>query len=162
MGWFHCPWLPCNLLARLWSLRLPVKQCIGKGPWRPAQSFTPSAAAAAVASVVSDSVWPHRRQSTMLPCSWDSPGKNTGVGCHFVIQCMKVKMKVKSLCHVWLFTTPWTAAHQAPPFMGLSRQENWSGLPLPSHSLDLPNSSLAPFPSLFLEEKVHDKYVTSF
>ncbi|XP_060259019.1 muscular LMNA-interacting protein isoform X14 [Ovis aries] len=34
---------------------------------------------------------PHRRQPTRLPCPWDSPGKNTGVGCHFPLQCMKVK-----------------------------------------------------------------------
>ena len=34
---------------------------------------------------------PHRRQSTRLPRPWDSPGKNTGVGCHFLLQCMKVK-----------------------------------------------------------------------
>ena len=33
----------------------------------------------------------HRRQPTRLPCPWDSPGKNTGVGCHFLLQCMKVK-----------------------------------------------------------------------
>ena len=44
-----------------------------------------------VASVVSDSVRPRRRQPTRLPCPWDSPGKNTGVGCHFLLQCMKVK-----------------------------------------------------------------------
>ena len=44
-----------------------------------------------VASVVSDSVRPHRRQPTRLPSPWDSPGKNTGVGCHFLPQCMKVK-----------------------------------------------------------------------
>ena len=44
-----------------------------------------------IASVVSDSVRPHRRQPTRLPCPWDSPGKNTGVGCHFLLQCMKVK-----------------------------------------------------------------------
>jgi len=40
---------------------------------------------------VSDSVRPHRRQPTRLPRPWDSPGKNTGVGCHFLLQCMKVK-----------------------------------------------------------------------
>ena len=34
---------------------------------------------------------PHRRQPVRLPCPWDSPGKNTGVGCHFLLQCMKVK-----------------------------------------------------------------------
>ena len=44
----------------------------------------------------------------------------------------KWKVKVKSLSHVQLLATPWTAAHQAPPSMGLSRQEYWSGVPLPS------------------------------
>ena len=44
-----------------------------------------------VASVVSDSVQPNRRQPTRLPHPWDSPGKNTGVGCHFLLQCRKVK-----------------------------------------------------------------------
>ena len=61
---------------------------------------------------------------------WDSPGKNTGVGCHFLLQCMKVK--VKSLSRVRLSATPWTAAYQAPPPMGFSRQDYWSGVPLPS------------------------------
>ena len=40
---------------------------------------------------MSDSVRPHRRQLTRLPRPWDPPGKNTGVGCHFLLQCMKVK-----------------------------------------------------------------------
>ena len=44
-----------------------------------------------VTSVMSDSVRPHRRQPTRLPRPWDSPGANTGVGCHFLLQCMKVK-----------------------------------------------------------------------
>ena len=44
-----------------------------------------------VASVVSDSVRPHRWRPTRLPHPWDSPGKNTGVGCHFLLQCMKGK-----------------------------------------------------------------------
>ena len=43
-----------------------------------------------------------------------------------------VKVKVKSLSRVQLFVTPWTTAYQAPPFMGFSRQECWSGLPFPS------------------------------
>ena len=141
---------------------------------------------------MSDSVWPHRRQPTRLPCPWDSPGNNTGVGCHFLLQCMKVKserevaqlcpilcdpidhqsvshsppvstvpgvlqartlewvaissssawkwkVKVKSLSRAWFLASPWTAAHQAPPSMGFSRQEYWSGVPLPS-----PRYSLAP------------------
>ena len=61
-------------------------------------------------------------------CPWDSPGKNTGVGCHFLLQCRKVK--VKSLRRVQPSATPWTAAHQAPPSMGFPRQGYWSGLPL--------------------------------
>ena len=49
---------------------------------------------------MSDSVRPHRRQPTRLPRPWDSPGKNTGVGCHFLLQCMKVKSEseVVQLC----------------------------------------------------------------
>ena len=44
----------------------------------------------------------------------------------------KWKVKVKSFSRVWLFKIPWTAAHQAPPSMGFSRQEHWNGVPLPS------------------------------
>ena len=70
---------------------------------------------------------PHRRQPTGLPRPWDSPGKNTGVGCHFLLQCMKARSKseVAQSC-------PTICDHQAPPSMGSSRQEYWSGVPLPS------------------------------
>ena len=51
--------------------------------------------------------------------------------------------EVKSLNHVWLFATPWTVAHQAPPSMGSSRQEYWSGLPFPSPG-DLPDPGIEP------------------
>ena len=44
----------------------------------------------------------------------------------------KWRVKVKSLSCVWLFATPWTVTYQAPPSMGFSRQEYWSGVPLPS------------------------------
>ena len=50
----------------------------------------------------------------------------------------KWKVKVKSLSHVRLFATPWIAAYQAPPSMGLSRQEYWGGVPLPSPIYTLP------------------------
>ena len=75
---------------------------------------------------------PHRRQPTRLPCPWDSPGKNTGVGCHFLLQCMRVKSESESLSRIQLLATPWTTAHQAPLSMGFSRQEYWSGVPMPS------------------------------
>ena len=55
----------------------------------------------------------------------------------------KWKVKVKSPSRVWLFATPWTAAHQAPPSMGFSRQEYWSGLPFPSPG-DLPDPGIEP------------------
>ena len=54
-----------------------------------------------------------------------------------------MKVKVKSLSRVRLFVTPWTVAHQAPPFMGFSRQEYWSGLPFPSPG-DLPDPGIKP------------------
>ena len=76
---------------------------------------------------MSDSV----QQPTRLPHPWDSPGKNTGVGCHFLLQCVKVKL----LSRVQLLATPWTAAHQVPVSMGFSRQEYWSGVSLPSPAL---------------------------
>ena len=81
---------------------------------------------------MSDSVQHHRQQSSSLPCPWDSPGKNTGVGCHFLLQCMKVKSESEVAQSCQLCATPRTAAPQAPPSMGFSRQEYWSGVPLPS------------------------------
>ena len=92
-----------------------------------------SAAAAAVAVAKSlqscPTVRPHKWQPIRLPSPWDSPGKNTGVGYHFLLQCRKWKVKVKSLSGVRPSATPWTAAFQASPSMGFSRQECWSGVP---------------------------------
>ena len=84
-----------------------------------------------VTSVVSDSVRPHRRQPTRLPHPWDSPGKDTGVGCRFLLQCMKVKSEREIAQSCLTLATPWTAAYQAPQSMGFSRQKYWSGVPLP-------------------------------
>ena len=140
---------------------------------------------------MSDSVRPQRRQPTRLPRPWDSPGKNTGVGCHFLLQCMIVESEsevtqssrtlsdpldcslpgssvhgifqarvlewgaiafsnihttiykidnclgptvilLSRFSRVRLLATPWTAACQNPLSMGFSRQEYWSGVPLPS------------------------------
>ena len=98
------PWL-CSI----WEVPL------GQEPWLKFSSksliLTPKAivqgltrsrhmAAAAAKSLQSNSVQPYRRQPTRLLHPWDSPGKNTGVGCHFLLQCMKVKSEseVAQLC----------------------------------------------------------------
>ena len=138
---------------------------------------------------MSDSLWPHRWQATRLLRLWDSPGKNTGVGCRFLLQCMhatslqlcptlcnpmdssppgssvhrilqarilewgavsfsnawKWKVKVKLLSRVQLLATRWTAAYQAPPSTGFSRQEYWSGVPSPSPPSEYNSKSCAQF-----------------
>ena len=58
---------------------------------RPKRRMFKKGCCCCVASVVSDSVRPHKPQPTRLPRPWDSPGKNTGVSCHFLLQCMKLK-----------------------------------------------------------------------
>ena len=55
-----------------------------------------------------------------LPRPWDSPGNNTGVGCHFRLQCMKVKSEREVAQSCPTLATPWTSAHQAPLSMGFS------------------------------------------
>ena len=95
-----------------------------------------------VASVVSDSVRPYRRQPTRLRRPWDSPGKNTGVGCHFLLQCMTVKSESEVAQSCPTLATPWTAAYQAPPSVGFSRQKSWSGVPLPSPSCSYSTSKI--------------------
>ena len=56
----------------------------------------------------------------------------------------KRKVKVKALSRVWLLATPWTAACQAPPSMGFSRQEYWSGVPLPSPIMSILYPGISP------------------
>ena len=88
-------------------------------------------------------------QSCPTPC-YPIDGSPPGSTFHGIIQvrtlewvaisfsnAWKWKVEVKSLGHVRLLATPWTAAHQAPPSMGFSRQEYWSGVPLPSLILSL-------------------------
>ena len=73
----------------------------------------------------------------------------------------KWKVRVKSLSRVQLLATPWTAAHQAPSSMGFSRQEYWSGLPLPSPSTDLDSHKYTLCLYLFAYS-AHLIYVESF
>ena len=88
---------------------------------------------------MSDSVRPHRRQPTRLRHPWDSPGKNTGVGCHFLLQCMKAKsesevaqrphgLQSSRLLHPWDFPGKGTGVgcHCLPPKGLLSIILNYS------------------------------------
>ena len=93
-------------------------------------------------------VWGPRKQSIYYLCRgwgrwrgrlvWRAKTKQTNQN-----QTKPSEVKVKSLSHVRLFATPWTIAYQAPPFMGFSRQEYWSGLPFPSPG-DLPDPGIEP------------------
>ena len=76
---------------------------------------------------MSDSVRPQRRQPTRLPHPWDSPGKNTGVGCHFLLQCMKVKSESEVTQSCLTLSNHMDCSPPAPPSMGFSRQEYWLG-----------------------------------
>ena len=78
-----------------WPRDWTCTSCIGRwilyywATWEPPTYYV--CCCCYVASVVCNSVWPHRQQPTRLPHLWDSPGKNTGVGCHFLLQCMQMK-----------------------------------------------------------------------
>ena len=105
---------------------------------------------------------PHGLQPTRLLLPWDSPGKNTGVGCHFLLQGIfptqglnpgiqpgspaleadvLTSEPLSHLCPT--LCNPMAIARQTPPSMEFSRQEYWSGLPFPS-SGDLPNPRIEP------------------
>ena len=84
-----------------------------------------------IASVVSDSVWPHRWQPTWHPVPGILQARTLELVAISFSNAWKWKVKVKSFSRVRLLATPWTAAYQAPPSMGFSRQKYWSGVPLP-------------------------------
>ena len=120
---------PCSMsLAKSWWLWESWIFGEGPNPWL----FCRYAALAAKSLHSCPTLRPQRRQPTRLPCPWDSPGKNTGVGCHFLLQCRKVKSESEVAQSCLTLRDPWTAAYQAPPSMGFPRQEYWSGLPVPS------------------------------
>ena len=94
-------------------------------PWRCAKCT-----ACWVASVVSDSVRPHRRQPTRLLCPWDSPGKNTGVGCHFLLQCMKVKSESEVAQSRWTRSDPMDRSPPGSSVRGIfqARAPEWGAI----------------------------------
>ena len=80
---------------------------------------------------MSDSVQPHRRQPIRLPRPWDSPGKKTGVGCHFLLQCMKIKSESEVAQSCPTLSDPMDCSLPGSSVHGFSRQEYWSGMPSP-------------------------------
>ena len=102
---------------------------------------------------MSDSVRPHRWQPTRLRCLWDSPGNDTGEGCHFLLQCMKVKSENEVTQSCPSLCNPMDCSLQAPLSMGFSRQEYWSGLLLPSPITNL--DSIFKSRDITLLTKVH-------
>ena len=70
-----------------------------------------------------------------LPRPWDSPGKNTGVGCHFLLQCRKVKSESEVAQSCLTLSDPMDCSSPGSSVHGFSRQEYWSGVPLPGERL---------------------------
>ena len=92
-----------------------------------------------VASVVSNSVRPHRQQPTRLPCPWDSPGKNTGVGCHFLLQCMKVESENEVAQSCMTPRDPMDCSPPGPSIHGIfqARVLEWSAIAFSAKLLQL-------------------------
>ena len=118
--------------------------CVSRGSWATGGASFASAAAAAAAKSLQSC------PTLCDPIDGSPPGSST----HGIFQARtlewvaisfsnawKGKVKVKSLSRVWLLVSPWTAAYQAPPPMGFSRQEYWSGLPLPLPSLSFASAN---------------------
>ena len=113
------------------SESFPISQLFSWG----GQSTGVSALAAAAATAKSLQSCPTLRQPTRLPVAGVLQAKTLEWVAISFSNAWKWKVKVKSLSRVRLFETPWTAPYQAPLPMGFSRQEYWSGVPLPSPQL---------------------------
>ena len=84
-------------------------------------------------------MWPHRRQPTRLPCPWDSPGKNTGVGCH----CMKVKSESEVAQSCQTLSDPVDCSLQGSAVHGIFQARVLDWVPLPSPYIIIQFSSVA-------------------
>ena len=92
---------------------------------------------------MSNSVRPHRRQPSRLPRPWDSPGKNTGVGCHFLLQCVKVTSESEVAQSCQTLRDPMDRSLPGSSIHGVfqARVLEWGAIPTPGPS----NSTLIPF-----------------
>ena len=96
----------------------------------------PSYCCCYVASVMSDSVQPHRRQPTRLPRTWDSPGKNTGVGCHFLLLCIKVKSESEVAQSFHTLSNPMVSSLPGSSVHGIfqTRVLEWGAIAFSEHT----------------------------
>ena len=81
---------------------------------------------------MSDSVRPHRRQPARLPHPWDSPGKNIGVGCHFLLQCMKVKSESEVAQSCLTLSDPMGCSLPGSSIHGILQARGLEWVPFPS------------------------------
>ena len=84
---------------------------------------------------MSDSVRPHRRKPTRLLCPWDSPGKNAAVGCHFLLQCMKVKSESEVTQSCPTLSDPMDCSLQGSSIHGISQARvlEWGAIAFSGH-----------------------------
>ena len=107
---------------------------------------------------MSNSVRPHRQQPTSLPQPWDSPGKNTGVGCHFLFQCTKVKSESEAAQSCPTLSDPMDCSLPGSSSMGFSRQGYWSGVPgFPIHQQPSPSQNLVKL--MFIESMMPSNHL---
>ena len=83
-------------------------------------------------------------EAHQAPHPWDSPGKNTGVDCHFLLQCMKVKSESEVVQSCLTLSDPMEYSLPGSAVHGFSRQEYWSGVPLPSPVRVMPSFLFKP------------------
>ena len=85
-------------------------------------------------------MWPHRRQPTRLPRLWDSPGKNTGVGCRFLLQCMEVKSESEVAQSCPNLSDPMDCSPPGSSLHGIfqARVLEWGAIAFSEHMLDFP------------------------
>ena len=93
---------------------------------------------------MSNSVWPHRRQPTRLHRPWDSPGKNTGVGCHFLLQCMKVKRESEVTQSCPTLSDPMDCSLPSTSVHGIfqARVLEWGAIAFSFHIIELVKCSI--------------------
>ena len=108
------------------------------------------------ASIMSDSVRPHRRQPTRLPRPWDSPGKNTGVGCHF-LQCMKVKSESEDVQSCPTLSHPMDCSPPGSSIHGIfqARVLEWIAIAFSDSSTLEPLNSSEPLCSRGTQKDLH-------